>query len=81
VLSAARATYLVAQAADATTNLAVKNSGAFVHTFTVREPGINVGFGPHDEKLIEISGAAPGVYEFRCDISGHESMKGTLLVQ
>ena len=61
--------------------LIVKNDDLGVHTFTVRDLGINEVVIGGSEKLIAIASSAPGNYEFVCEIPGHEAMRGTLVVQ
>ena len=67
--------------ANSANKLVVENEDAFSHTFTVDDLDIDVKFGPGDEKLIRVEGAAPGSYEFRCTLVGHESMEGMLIVE
>ena len=73
-------TQLTVQAGQPVT-LVVKNDDLGVHTFTVRELGINEVVIGGSEKLIAIATSDPGNYEFVCEIPGHEAMKGTLVVQ
>ena len=59
----------------------LKNDDLGVHTFTIRELGINEVVIGGSEKLVAIAASDPGNYEFVCTIPGHEAMKGTLVVQ
>lgn len=65
---------------NSTTKIVVKNKDPFQHTFTVDDLDIDVKVGPGAEKLINLSAPA-GAYEYRCRITGHEDMKGTVTVQ
>lgn len=59
----------------------VRNRDYVVHNLTVDALGVDLKVGPRSEKLADLSSAAPGTYDFHCDITGHESMKGTLTVK
>ena len=61
--------------------LFVKNDDLGVHTFTVEGLGIDEVIIGGSEQLITIAASSPGSYEFVCEIPGHESMKGTLVVE
>ena len=61
--------------------LVVKNSDLSVHTFTVEELGINEVIISGTEKLIAIAAASPGSFVYRCEIYGHEDMRGMLVVE
>lgn len=62
------------------TQVVLKNSDLFVHTFTIEELGIDhrILFG--NEKLVELPALEPGEYTYICTVPGHESMTGTLVV-
>lgn len=60
--------------------LLVKNSDPGLHTFTVHELGVDVTLAPASERVVELAGAAPGRYVFKCTVPGHDAMKGTLEV-
>jgi len=61
--------------------LVIENNDANVHTFTVDALGLDTRLGPFDDTLIVIDSPTPGRHEFRCRIPGHESMRGTLIVE
>ena len=63
--------------------LVVENDDLAPHTFVLAASwaAIDTRFNAGDEKLIAFTIAQPGAYEFRCDIEGHEKMKGTINVR
>jgi plastocyanin len=58
----------------------IDNRDGIRHTLTITELGIDVEIPALRSKRIDI-GAAPGVYQIVCDVPGHESMTGTLIVE
>ena len=56
------------------------NRDGIRHTFTIRELGIDLEVPALRSKRVDID-AAPGVYQFVCEVPGHESMTGTLVVE
>jgi len=58
----------------------VENKDLFRHTFTVEDLEINEDLGPGQDLRVELA-ADPGEYEFKCEVPGHEDMKGTLTVR
>lgn len=60
--------------------IVVRNEDPVVHTFTVDALGIDVKVGPRSEKLIKLAGVPAGMFAFRCRITGHSNMRGTLTV-
>ena len=60
--------------------LFVKNSDLAVHTFTIKDLNIDIGFGGLSEQIVEIPQLAAGTYAYTCQVPGHEDMKGTLVV-
>ena len=58
----------------------IDNRDGIRHTFTIAELGIDVEIPALRSKRIDI-GAAPGTYQIVCDVPGHESMTGTLIVE
>jgi hypothetical protein len=60
--------------------IVVRNDDLLLHTFTIDGLGIDVKVGPRSEELITLDGVSPGEYFFRCRVSGHDSMDGTLTV-
>ena len=59
----------------------VRNSDIPVHTFTVEGLGIDHTIVSGSEKLIEFASLAPGTYELKCAVPGHEDMEGKLIVR
>ena len=58
----------------------IDNRDGIRHTFTITELGIDVEIPALRSKRIDID-AAPGTYQIVCDVPGHESMTGTLIVE
>jgi plastocyanin len=61
--------------------IAVVNGDAALHTFTVRELGIDVAIAPGNERVVTLASAPAGVYTYYCAVPGHVSMRGTLVVE
>ena len=57
----------------------VKNRDLVVHTFTIKELGVDVSIITGSETLIKLPSIAAGTYEYVCTVSGHDNMKGTLV--
>ena len=66
--------------AGETLRLVLKNDDFFIHTFTIDELDVDVTIGPRGEKILKLTPANKGTFEYRCTIPGHESMEGTLTV-
>lgn len=64
--------------ASGTTKIVLKNRDPILHTFTVKDLGINETIGPGEEKLIEVASPGAGGYGFICKVMGHEDMAGVL---
>lgn len=47
------------------------------HTFAIEALNIEVELPANTARRVDVS-AAPGTYEFKCTVPGHENMKGTL---
>jgi plastocyanin len=62
--------------------LLITNSDPFVHDFTLEEYGIAEDVGPRGEVLVDLTGVAPGTYEYVCSLhfDGTSGMTGTLIV-
>ena len=58
----------------------IDNRDGIRHTFTITELGIDVEIPALRSKRIDID-AAVGEYQIVCDVPGHESMTGTLIVE
>ncbi|OAI42001.1 hypothetical protein AYO38_11865, partial [bacterium SCGC AG-212-C10] len=54
------------------TKLVIKNEDTIIHTFTVDALDIDIEIGPFSERLVVLHTPQPGVYGFRCTITGHE---------
>ncbi|MEX0781911.1 MAG: cupredoxin domain-containing protein [Dehalococcoidia bacterium] len=72
---------VLAAASGGTTKIVVKNNDLNLHTFTVDSLDIDVKVGPRGERLVLLDSPRAGAYEFRCRITGHERMRGTLRVE
>ncbi len=55
----------------------VDNRDPIRHTFTIEALNIEVELPANTARRVDVS-AAPGTYEFKCTVPGHENMKGTL---
>jgi plastocyanin len=71
---------LKAQAGVAT-RIVVDNEDAFVHDFKLEGTDLRFDLGPNDEKAAEFTISAPGEYTYKCTLTGHGNMKGTLTVR
>lgn len=69
---------LKAQAGDV--RIVVDNKDLGFHNFVIKEASISVDLGPKESKLV-VADLEPGTYVFKCTISGHGAMTGTLTVQ
>ncbi|MDJ0925447.1 MAG: cupredoxin domain-containing protein [Acidimicrobiia bacterium] len=63
----------------ATTGIWIDNEDGFRHTFTIPELGIDVEVPALKARRVDID-APPGTYEIICEVPGHDSMTGTLIV-
>jgi hypothetical protein len=61
------------------TGIWIDNKDGIRHTFTIPELGIDVEVPALKARRVDID-AAPGSYQIICDVPGHESMTGTLIV-
>lgn len=57
----------------------LENRDRFRHTFVIDDPFVKVDMPGSTGRRAQID-LAPGEYEFYCDVPGHESMVGTLVV-
>lgn len=71
----------VTVASGGAAKLVIENNDPNIHTFTVDVLGLDERLGPFDDALIAFDTAPPGRYEFRCRITGHDAMHGTLVVE
>lgn len=60
--------------------LVVSNADAALHTFTIRELGVDASIAPGNEALIEFRAPDAGIYTWVC-IPHESEMKGTLVVK
>ncbi len=58
----------------------IDNRDGIRHTFTVPELGIDLEVPALRSKRVEVD-AGPGVYQIVCEVPGHESMTGSLVVE
>jgi hypothetical protein len=64
------------------TRVLLRNNDYTLHTFTIRDLGVDEFIGPRSERIIEIPAQTVGAHSFICAISGHEqTMYGTLTVK
>jgi len=61
--------------------IVLENEDFGTHTFTIKGTDVDVEVAGGDEELIEFTIGSPGEYQLRCDIMGHEGMKGTVFVR
>lgn len=59
----------------------IDNNDPILHTFTIDELDIDVKVGPGSHEVVNLDNVKPGEYFYRCRVSGHESMDGTLTVK
>ncbi len=67
-------------AAGRQAKIVVRNSDLPVHTFTIKDLDIDETVLAGAEKLISLTSLSAVEYEYTCEVPGHESMKGTLIV-
>jgi plastocyanin len=60
--------------------LYVRNDDVYRHTFVIEGTGAKVELPGSTARRLEAT-LAPGEYRFFCDVPGHESMQGTLVVR
>ena len=70
---------LTAQA-GAPVRIVVDNKDVGRHDFVIEGTDVDVDLTPKESKLVEVD-LAPGTYTFKCTISGHSAMTGTLVVK
>jgi plastocyanin len=70
-----------ALSASADGKIVVDNKDPLLHTFTIDDLDIDVKVGPGSHEVINLENVKPGEYFYRCRVSGHESMDGTLTVK
>jgi heme/copper-type cytochrome/quinol oxidase subunit 2 len=61
--------------------IAVANADPTLHTFTIRELGVDVAIAPGSERLVSLASVPAGAYTYYCAVAGHDNMRGTLVVQ
>ena len=61
--------------------LAIKNRDLVAHRFSVEPLGVDVGFVPGTEKIVELPAMETGTYIYVCTVEGHEEMAGFILVR
>jgi len=66
--------------AGETLKIVVENEDLAYHNFVIDDLNVKTGLGPGESKLVTLTVDTPGVYQYRCAVSGHSSMKGTLIV-
>ncbi len=64
-------------AAGGSAGVLVDNKDPIRHTFTIEALNIEIELPANTARRVDVS-AAPGIYEFKCTVPGHENMKGTL---
>ena len=68
-------------AAESPARMVIDNDDLIIHTFTIEDLDIEHVLGPKDEILVRLPALSPGEYAYTCQVPGHESMKGVLVVQ
>jgi plastocyanin len=58
----------------------IENKDLTAHTFTIDELGVDEAIPGGGSARVEVSGVDPGVYDYYCEVTGHEDMKGTLTI-
>ena len=61
--------------------LVVRNRDLVAHRFVVEPLGVDVGFIPGTEKVVELPAMDTGTYIYVCTVDGHEQMTGFILVR
>jgi plastocyanin len=61
--------------------LVIDNKDIAFHDFELDAADVYVELSARESKLVEFTIAEPGAYEFRCTVTGHDKMKGTLTVE
>ena len=59
----------------------LENQDILVHTFTIKDLEIDHTIGPDSQIPIKLGSPEPGEYKLTCEVPGHESMKGILVVK
>ena len=62
-------------------SLVIENRDLVAHRFVVEPLGVDVGFIPGAEKLVNLPAMATGTYIYVCTVDGHEQMTGFILVR
>jgi uncharacterized cupredoxin-like copper-binding protein len=63
-----------------TFRIVVRNGDPYAHTFTVDGLGIDEYVGPGSDRLVWLARPKAGSYSFMCRVTGHDAMRGTLVV-
>jgi plastocyanin len=58
--------------------LTISNTGASVHTYTIRGTGVSVQLDPGAEQNVDLTGVKPGIYTIICTY--HPQMMGALKI-
>jgi plastocyanin len=66
-----------------TVRLVITNAGTTLHTFTIRELGVNANIAPGNEALVEFQAPSAGTYTWICvpHATGDGGMSGMLVVK
>ena len=67
--------------ASQSVTLVVDNADLVVHTLTFGDLELRHALAGRSSKLVELPELQPGEYEYKCEVPGHEDMKGTLMVE
>ena len=59
----------------------IENRDILGHTFTIKDLDIDHTLGPDSQILIKLGALEPGEYTLTCEVPGHESMEGVLVVK
>jgi plastocyanin len=67
--------------ASPTGKIAFDNRDPILHTLTIDDLDIDLVVGPGSHEVVTLENAKAGDYIYRCRVSGHEDMAGTLTVK
>ena len=62
-------------------SLVIRNADMIAHRFVVEPLGVDRGFIPGTEKVVELPAMDTGTYIYVCTVDGHEQMTGFILVR
>lgn len=66
-------------ASAGTFEILVRNKDRVRHTLVIEGQNVKSDLPGHETRRLEVT-LAPGTYDFFCDVTGHENMRGTIEV-